>query len=178
MLAPEEFRAAKSSDDGLHRFFLSRSLRADLPGYAPRRLLFVMLNPSTADGIEDDPTIRRCRGFRDRWAFNVLGVVNLYSYRATSPADLRDAAEAGIDICPPENVEEVEAHLLLAHCAVMAWGANVEKLPRSPVMDLLERVHNDPEHPPWAHHLGLTKGGHPRHPLYVPNDTQPKAWTP
>lgn len=51
-------------------------------------ILFIMLNPSTADASVDDPTIRRCMGFAKRLDSNGLTVANLYAYRATKPAEL------------------------------------------------------------------------------------------
>lgn len=49
---------------------------------------FIMLNPSTADADQDDPTIRRCVGFAKALGCGALEVVNLYAYRATNPRDL------------------------------------------------------------------------------------------
>lgn len=49
-------------------------------------VLFVMLNPSTADATSNDPTTRRCIGFAQRWGFASLAIANLYAYRATVPA--------------------------------------------------------------------------------------------
>ena len=52
-------------------------------------MLFIGLNPSTADGIDDDPTIRRCIRFAKDRGYGRLSVANLFAYRATRPADLR-----------------------------------------------------------------------------------------
>ena len=52
-------------------------------------LIFIMLNPSTADAMQDDPTIRKCIGFAKRLGFGGIEVVNLFAYRATDPRDLR-----------------------------------------------------------------------------------------
>jgi hypothetical protein len=56
---------------------------------------FVMLNPSTADDVFDDPTIRRCVGFAKSWGFSELVVTNLFGYRATDPGGLKRAIERG-----------------------------------------------------------------------------------
>ena len=74
------------SQDGLYRYHLERRW-SDAPF-----LTFVMLNPSTADAEIDDPTIRRCVGFSKREGAGGIAVVNLYAFRATSPADLRQAS--------------------------------------------------------------------------------------
>ena len=100
--------------DGHYRYMLGRQWGA------PPFLLWMMLNPSTADATEDDPTIRRCSGFAKHWGFGGLVVVNLFAFRATNPADLR-AAEQPIG---PEN----DRHLVNAarSCprVVAAWGAS------------------------------------------------------
>jgi hypothetical protein len=124
-------------------------------------LAFVMLNPSTADHRQNDPTIRRCIGFARGWgeAGGIL-VVNLFAYRSTDPKALRRAA----DPVGPEN----DAHLLLAadRCCriVAAWGNGGEHLQRErAVLQLLA------SRPIFC--LGTTSLGKPRHPLYVAAST-------
>ena len=48
-------------------------------------VLFIMLNPSTADAQQDDPTIRRCMDFAKRWGFGGIEACNLFDWRATDP---------------------------------------------------------------------------------------------
>ena len=79
------------SQDERHRYSLTRRW-----GDGPRVCCWIMLNPSTADATTDDPTIRRCIGFTHAWGYDALTVVNLYAWRATDPADLRNAARAGL----------------------------------------------------------------------------------
>ena len=68
---------------GQYRYTLTRvwSLERGL-------VLFVGLNPSTADAERDDPTVRRCVGYARRWGFGGVLVANLFAYRATDPRDL------------------------------------------------------------------------------------------
>lgn len=84
-----ETMAAMLSMDHAHRYWLRREWR-DLITNDQRhgRRLFVMLNPSTADAEEDDPTIRKCRGFAQRDGAGSMGVVNLFSIRETEPLRL------------------------------------------------------------------------------------------
>ena len=122
-------------------------------------VLFVMLNPSTADASEDDPTIRKCIGFAKRWGFEALTVVNLYPLRATNP----DALTAWSDQDALwENdriiVDERDSHRLI----VAAWGAGAVKYGRHRI----ERVRNLLG--PHVMCLKKTQDGHPWHPLYVP----------
>lgn len=84
-------RAAAISPDGAYRYSLHREWRRSED--QPRWVTFVMLNPSTADAVQDDPTIRRCIAFARALGGTGLAVANLYAFRATSPADLWAAAE-------------------------------------------------------------------------------------
>ena len=79
------------SQDERHRYSLTRRW-----GYGPAVCCWIMLNPSTADATTDDPTIRRCLRFTQGWGYDALTVVNLYAWRATDPADLRNAQRAGL----------------------------------------------------------------------------------
>src|SRR5437588_2477108 len=86
--------SAVFSPDGRYRYLLTRRL-----GRSRRVATFIMLNPSTADAINNDPTIRKCVGFARRWGCGLLQVVNLFALRATEPRVLRAAA----DPVGPEN---------------------------------------------------------------------------
>lgn len=78
---------ASLSADEQFRYHLWRDWSDDL--FAPiRSTVFIMLNPSTADATDDDPTIRRCIGFARAWGCNRLDVINLFAYRAADPDDL------------------------------------------------------------------------------------------
>tara|TARA_B100002049_G_C16085590_1_gene379400 strand:+ start:31404 stop:31889 length:486 start_codon:yes stop_codon:yes gene_type:complete len=141
--------SAVISKCGLYRYLLERE-----PGDKP--LVFVMLNPSTADAERDDPTIRRCRGFAKELGYTGILVVNLYAFRATKPADLGAAKDPiGIDndayilkVCRDRDV-----------CC--AWGANGELSRAHEVLSAIHSVSGK------TFSLGLTKAGMPRHPLYV-----------
>lgn len=148
-------KSAIISDDGLYRYELRRV-------WDDGTLVnFVMLNPSTADADRDDPTIRRCIGFAARWGYSGIVVTNLYAYRATRPRDLWLAA----DPVGPSN----DSHLAAAvegASVVAAWGVNARP---DRVADVLARIRRTNE----VSALGLTKDGHPRHPLYVRSDAEP-----
>ena len=123
-------------------------------------MLFIMLNPSTADAEKDDPTIRRCMAFAKRELCTELTVINLYALRATNPKEL----VGSIDPEGPENFKywtyEIERHLMTG-TIVAAWGAN--RYAPAPMYDTLKKLS-----PIYC--LGKTKGGAPRHPLYVRAD--------
>ncbi len=144
--------AAELSDDGMYRYSLRRTWG---PGI---HAVFVMLNPSTADATQDDPTIRRCIGFAKREHCGGLLVVNLYAYRATKPADLWRAADpVGRDNDFYLADAAVESNISGAPL-IAAWGALAGVARAERARRLL------------GHRLsclGLTKSGAPRHPLYL-----------
>jgi hypothetical protein len=123
-------------------------------------VVFVGLNPSTADHERDDATIRRCRGFARHWGFAELAMVNLYAYRSTDPRQLRKMT----DPIGPENDHTIASFCAAANLVVVAWGAAATDKRASEVLGL---PISDP------HCLGQTKTGAPRHPLYVKKDTEP-----
>ncbi|MGW0664571.1 DUF1643 domain-containing protein [Streptodolium elevatio] len=146
---PVVHRSAVLSPCGTYRYELTRRWA---PGPA---VGWVMLNPSTADALSDDPTIRRCVRFAKAWGYGGLVVRNLFALRATDPAELARHT----DPIGPYN----DAYL--AECAddpltVVAWGARGGDRGRD-VLDLLERLGVQP------HQLAATDDGQPRHPLYL-----------
>ena len=153
---------------GEYRYLLTRTIDPLLRG--DRSVLFVMLNPSTADERHDDPTIRRCRSFAERDRAAVFQVVNLYAFRATDPSDLVFANEARRDVVGPENDATI-FRTLRAHAApfgriVLAWGAHPFARHR---LARLAELHRDAGAPPlWC--LGRCADGSPRHPLFVKSD--------
>ena len=126
---------------------------------------FIMLNPSTADAMQDDPTIRRCIGFAKAWRYAGLEVVNLYAFRATRPADMF-AAE---DPVGPENDAHIVEACARASMVIVAWGA-IAALRRDRVAAARAMIRRG------IYALGLTSAGEPRHPLYVRGDAQPIRW--
>ena len=125
--------------------------------------LFVGLNPSTANGSVDDPTIRRCQAFARRWGMAGTVVVNLYAFRAARPIDLfRQREPMGI-----ENDRWIQSALTLSSRVIACWGNHGERFERGArVLPLLGTVEC----------LGVTKRGHPIHPLYLPGDTEARPF--
>ena len=119
-------------------------------------LLWVMLNPSTADGDKDDPTIRKCIGFSKRWGFSSLIVVNLYALRSTDPTALWRHS----DPCGPDNLQMIKEVCHGVRNVIVGWGnRNMLDAHAFRVLEML---------PKPVVCLGTTKHGHPRHPLMVP----------
>ena len=167
-------RSAELSDCGLYRYWLRRAWQEWRNGeLVPDRgvCCFVMLNPSKADAIQDDPTITRCIGFARAWGYHTLTVRNLFALRATDPAELKRSPHPTVG----GNRNEQE---LLAACTadllVAAWGAGVPRERDKHVLTMWRSAF--PEK--LIHCLGVTRGGYPRHPLYVRADAQPVLFEP
>lgn len=157
-------KAAVIDPTGTYRYLLTRTWdESQLPA------VFIMLNPSTADADEDDPTIRRCINFAKKWGCGGIRVVNVFAYRATDPKKLLEAK----DPVGPDNQAHIVEALLGAGIIIAAWGAAgpKQKKPYDLIMDAMKEA-EDQE----MYSLGHTKSGMPRHPLYLRNDTMPKLF--
>ncbi|WP_084398329.1 DUF1643 domain-containing protein [Henriciella aquimarina] len=161
-------RVATLSDCGNYRYRLGRIMREPMPvesmalaWYTPPRVMaFVMLNPSTADAYEDDPTIRRCVGFARRDDYDEICVMNLFAGRATKPSDLfkMDDPEG------PDNREHWQALKKSSATIICAWGADRRAIPQAEKFIAFMEGRD-------LHCLGMSKDGHPRHPLYLKSET-------
>lgn len=154
------------SKTGKYRYTLTRDWGTGDHGL----ILWVMLNPSTADAETDDATIRRIVAFSQLWGFEAAAVVNLYAYRATKPADLWAAAKAGVDIIGPKNDKWITKEVYHAQRIICAWGANADFHRPREVGAILAKHRKKP----WI--LGTTNSGHPLHPLRLAAATQPLKW--
>ena len=131
------------------------------------RVSFIMLNPSTATEVQNDPTVERCERRARALGYGAFRVTNIFAWRDTDPKKMRAAA----DPVGPGNDAAILDAARWADAVVCAWGAHGEHLDRgNAVRDLLlgESVR--------LSHLGLTKAGHPRHPLYIGYAVQPAPW--
>lgn len=129
-------------------------------------LVFIMLNPSTADAQQDDPTIRKCIGFAKRYAYGGIEIVNLFAYRATKPAQLR---AMGYPV-GPENDAHIRtvltAHAIPIDNVICAWGAHANgHRGAQRAREVLSMVRNSGVRP---RAIEFTKDGTPAHPLMLP----------
>ena len=158
-------RDATFSPCGRYRYTLRRQWDESKPS-----ALFVMLNPSTATALLDDPTIRRCIGFAKAWGYGGLLVGNIFAMRSTNPHVLYKADD-------PIGVDNDVALVNLHHEAVLtvaAWGVHGKLNGRGDRVLQLLVGHAYPGRlggPVYC--LGTTKEGYPRHPLYIAGDTDP-----
>ena len=142
-----------------YRYALWRQWDAGRPDCA-----FIGLNPSTADEIVLDPTLRRCKGYAQDWGYGGIVMLNLFAYRATDPKDMK----AQLDPVGPENDDYIWAITDAIHMVVCAWGAHGSYQQRDE--SVIVTIQAD------MHALALTKDGHPRHPLYLKKDLRPRKW--
>ncbi len=147
---------------GAYRYLLWRTWNSALPN-----VLWVLLNPSTADAHVADPTLRRCMAFSRGWGYGGLEIANLFAYRTAYPHELR----AALDPVGRENDRFLSAAVMRAPLIVAAWGAHGTHRARDRFVLALLARHATPQC------LGTTKNGSPRHPLYVAGATllQPYA---
>ncbi|MGH9065940.1 MAG: DUF1643 domain-containing protein [Acidimicrobiales bacterium] len=159
---PEGLATASYDRDRQYRYRLSRVWDPAGP-----RVAWVMLNPSTATAFVLDPTVRRCVRYARAWGFGGLEVVNLFAYRATDPAGM----VAADDPVGPHNDDAIRAAASAAELVMAGWGVHGRHLGRGEaVRAMLAGVGVE------LHHLRLTKGGHPGHPLYLPGTARPSPW--
>lgn len=170
--------SARFSADRRYRYTLRRYL--SIPPKDGCRVVFVMLNPSTADAFKLDPTVSRCAEFARRWEMNAIDVVNLFALRSPHPDDLLKVShdERGADRANDEAILETcrGAELVIA-----AWGNHgYDRRTGSRalvVRPMLEKAGVE------LHHLGLSSLGSPLHPLargksFIPYDRKPVRWVP
>jgi hypothetical protein len=151
-------KSAALSPCGLFRFALTRQWDARLP-----RLLFIMLNPSTADADVDDRTVEKCIRFAKRLGFGSIEIVNLYAYRTKNPIVLK---QAGFPV-GDGNDDHIREAVARASKVICAWGANARSTQRA--ADVLALI--DQWCTPLA--LRLLTDGTPEHPLYLPGNLEP-----
>lgn len=187
--SPDGLGWARFSDDMTMRYRLARSLTTlpitvdessghvmTLGGSPAKRCVWIMLNPSTADAFQPDPTVNECRKRSIALGADALEVVNLFALRSPYPADLKKRAYGfrGDDAI---NNTEILAACIGAQRVIAAWGNHGALDYRAQTVRRMLA-----EHGITLHHLGKTQDGYPKHPLArgkhrIPADQQPIAWS-
>ena len=143
------------SQDNKYRYQLSRIWDGE-----KQSILFIMLNPSTADAHVDDPTTRRVINFAKSWGYGGVFIGNLYAFRSTDPKLLRYIG----DPTGKDNIQHIKTMIGLTNRVVYAWGNN-EKEPEW----LLKSVET-----PYC--IDVSKNGIPKHPLYLKGELKTKLY--
>lgn len=156
--APREPRLTIFSPDRVYRYTLWREWSDD-----PKYVMFIGLNPSTADETKDDNTIRKCVKFAKAWGYGALCMTNVFAYRATDPRKMKAYAEP----VGPDNDKWLKECSSKAGLIVAAWGKDGAHMKRDLVV---ERLISD------LQCLGHNGDGTPKHPLYLKDTTKPDTY--
>lgn len=157
----QEMRAdASISPCGRYRYWLTREWEAGC-----FKLPIIMLNPSTADASNDDRTIGRCVEFARREGFGGIVVMNLFAFRATSPDAMKSADDPFGPKCA-RHLDKLMTYSVEFDVPILAaWGAHGGYRDRAAQIMASAKGFGA-----RLVSLGITKDGHPRHPLYVKGD--------
>ena len=159
--AEHETRKAVFSPCRNWRYHLSQKWDAD-----KNNLIWLLLNPSTADETQNDPTVERCERRARMWGFGGVEVFNIFAYRATDPLDMK----AQKDPVGPENDEWIAeyARRSLETTAIIGWGEHGAHNDRGRrVLDILKA------NQARVNALHVNASGHPKHPLYIGYKREP-----
>lgn len=154
-------RTASFSEDREYRYTLWQWWNTELTA-----VQFICLNPSTANEIQDDPTVRRCINFAYDWGYGGFCMTNLFAYRATDPKDMR----AHEDPVGPDNDDFIKEiyNKTKVKLTVAAWGTHGDYMGRANhVVKMLGPLFC----------LRINKEGSPAHPLYLSKDNIPFMYT-
>ncbi|UTA47198.1 DUF1643 domain-containing protein [Simiduia sp. 21SJ11W-1] len=124
------------------------------------RVMFIGLNPSTADETQDDPTLRRCMNFARQWGYGGLVMANLFAFRATAPDAMKQAA----DPIGPQNNRWLKKLANESDLVIAAWGNHGDFMGRATAVRKRFSV---------LHCLKINSTGTPGHPLYQRADLSP-----
>ena len=149
--------SAKLSSCGTYRYELHRSWDTDLD-----TVLFIGLNPSTADHAQDDQTSRVCINYATRWGYGGITIANLFAFRSTDPAGLKTA----VDPVGPQNNRVLRRLCKKSGLVICAWSDMGGYLARD--LEVLSLINN-------PHCLSRLKSGRPGHPLYKSRTLIPRA---
>lgn len=157
MQVDNESSGAVFADDRNHRLYLWRRWNKDRPW-----LMFIGLNPSTADERLNDPTVRRCIGFAHRWGYGGIFMCNVFTLVSSNPQKLNSQP-------PLVQGAYFVMKVIRERCdkAVASWGNLITKVRTGE-----SRVERIKEGLSPLYCLGTTKQGQPRHPLYLPSSAE------
>lgn len=151
-------KSAILSADRKYRYVLTRIWDEKKP-----TVVFIGLNPSTADEEVDDETIRKCIGYAKRWGYGKLIMVNLFAFRSTDPSMLKRVE----DPVGPDNDSYIQKCVSESNLVIACWGNHGKLLNRDKA--LMGSLPN-------LVCLKRNKNGTPHHPLYLSKDITPMPY--
>lgn len=149
-----------------YRYQLHRIWNRELP-----LIMWIMLNPSTADASKDDATIRRLTGFTKDWGYGGFYVCNLFAFRATKPTDIPRTPSLAIG---DENNDYIQSTSRKCEKIILAWGGHGNRFNRD--KEVIKIVTEWEKKDIYC--LGLTNDNSPKHPLYLPKNLTPIPFEP
>lgn len=152
------------SSCGKYRYSLTR-----IWDISKSQVLFIMLNPSTADDKQDDPTIRRCINFAKLWGYGGIYVCNLFAFRTTNPKELLKTDNPFGD----KNIWHIRRLVDRVDKVICAWGNRsiLKKILKGQNEINLIRFIGEK-----IYVIDLSKDGTPKHPLYLKSNLIPIRW--
>jgi len=146
------------SEDGKYRYSLSRIWDESKP-----YVLFICLNPSRANEIDDDPTLKKCIAYAKKWGYGGVKIGNLFAFRTPYPKEMfKEKYPIG-----PKNDYWIDRLCSKAGCVVAAWGEHGVYRERG--NEVLSKLSS-------PNYLTLLKNGQPGHPLYKKTGLKPKPF--
>jgi hypothetical protein len=155
------------SEDMAYRFLLRRVWGPDDTNV----LCGLFMNPSTADELKDDMTLKGWRRRAHKLGYDGFSIVNAFGFRSPNPKDLLSSADP---VGRVWNDDFIRAEIAKNRTTVVGWGCPPKKVQwRCVEMVRLLRVINRP-----VYVLGLNNDGSPKHPLYLKDTLELIHWTP
>lgn len=161
-------KGAVFSDSRVYRYALTRYWGARERPLWSEMVNFICLNPSTADENVDDATVRRCIGFSKAWGCDGLVMTNLFAFRATSPKVMKAQRQEAVGQKNNYYIRKTATNCTIVVCA---WGTHGSFLGRDQEVQVMLRKAKVA-----LCVLGLTKGGLPKHPLFLPKTLVHVPW--
>lgn len=157
--------SAEFSEDKKYRYWLERIWKDD--GGLINILNFIMLNPSTADVMQDDNSVRKCTNIAHREGYEGVRILNLFAIRSTDPKLLYESDRP----IGPKN-DDILTRFINHNDNVLAWGNHGKHLGRDKIVLSMFRY----GWPGKIYCLDINKTGSPKHPLYVRNNIELKPY--
>lgn len=160
MMRLKPLRGAVFSECRRYRYVLWRIWNQEMLPMA-----VIGLNPSTADEVDNDPTVTRCINYAKDWGFGGLYMLNAFALKSTDPKKMKKAIEPVGKL----NDRYIRRYVKRAAMTLLAWGNDGIHLERADgILENLQGIE--------LHCLGTTGSGQPRHPLYLARNLRPILW--
>ena len=161
-LKDDAFSEAMYSECRKYRYYLSREWDV-----TKKRAHFIMLNPSTATEYQNDPTVERCERRARSLGYGAFAVTNIFAWRETNPKQMEKVS----DPIGAQNDSIILETCKNSNINIAAWGTHGSHLARgTAVREIFIKAKLR------ISSLGITKMGHPKHPLYISYQVKPQIW--